>query len=220
MRPLIGITPDYSDGTYHLRRSYIDALRTAGSDVCILSLTDDVNKLTDTYDGIVFSGGDDIHPLYYGEELMCELTIIDNARTDFEIALFKACLLTDMPVLGICNGMQLMNVVLGGTLFQDIENQLSVEINHKKGYHTISVTRDSLLEKGTYPVNSGHHQAVKEKGKDVTVIARSDDGLTEAISVEGQSFALGVQWHPERDPDSEINSTLLNSFREACIAGK
>lgn len=220
MRPLIGITPDYTDGIYHLKHSYMDALTMAGFDVRMLSFSNHVDGLINNYRGIVFSGGDDIHPSYYGEEIICKLTIIDTARTEFEIRLFNECLRKNMPVLGICNGMQLMNVALGGTLFQDIEAQLSVAINHKKGYHNIAVTQYLLLDSGTYSVNSAHHQAIKEKGKGVTVIARSDDGLTEAISIEGQSFALGVQWHPERDPGIEINSTLFSRFREACIASK
>ncbi|MEE9524656.1 MAG: type 1 glutamine amidotransferase [Thermodesulfovibrionales bacterium] len=218
MRPFIGITPDYSNETVKLKQVYIEALNDAGFDICILPVLSDVRSIVERFDGIVISGGDDIHPSCYGEEPISGLKIIDRKRTDFEIKLLKECIEHGKPVLGICNGMQTMNVALGGTLLQDIEGGSSVEINHKKGYHTITVGNNEIIEKGNYKVNTAHHQAIRNTGKGVSVLAVSEDGIIEAISVDGPSFAVGVQWHPERDPDSEINRMLFNSFRESCIA--
>ncbi|HDL20009.1 MAG TPA: gamma-glutamyl-gamma-aminobutyrate hydrolase family protein, partial [Nitrospirae bacterium] len=157
---------------------------------------------------------------YYGEEPFSGLKLIDNRRTDFEIAVFMECLKMNKPVLGICNGMQLMNVALGGSLYQDIAGQIPVAINHGNGYHNINISDSSLLEGGAYPVNTSHHQAVKQTGGGVHIIARSSDGVIEAFSVENQHFSLGVQWHPERDLDNTLNRQVLLRFKEACIAGK
>jgi putative glutamine amidotransferase len=220
MRPFIGITADYSNEISRLKQVYVEALNDAGFDICILPVLTDVQSFVGRSDGIVISGGDDIHPSYYGEEPVPGLKIIDRKRTDFEIKLLKECIVHGKPVLGICNGMQTMNVALGGTLLQDIEGGPSVEINHKKGYHTITVGNNEIIEKGKYEVNTAQHHAVRNTGKGVRVMAVSEDGIIEEIFVDGLSFAVGVQWHPERDPDSEINRMLFYSFKESCIARK
>jgi putative glutamine amidotransferase len=218
VRPFVCITPDYASGISRLKQVYIDALSNAGFDVCIVPVSGDVMTVVERFDGVVISGGDDIHPSYYGEEPIPGLTIIDRERTDFEITLFKECLARSKPVIGICNGMQTMNVAMGGTLLQDIELGSPVEINHKKGYHTITVGDNNIVTKGTYEVNTAHHQAISNTGIGVSVLAVSEDGIIEAITVDSPSYAVGVQWHPERDPDSEINRMLIGSFKESCIA--
>lgn len=218
IKPFIGITSDISDAEYHVKSAYSQAFSHSGFTTCIIPVGEDVDMLTERLDGIVISGGDDIHPSYYNEEPICKMKLIDKKRTDFEMVLFRKCVKGEKPVLGICNGMQLMNVACGGTLYQDIELQVSIEINHRKGYHNIVVTDDTVMSKGNYMVSSGHHQAIKKRGKDIRPFAVSEDGIIEAIGIDGHTFAVGVQWHPERDPDNIVNKKLFQCFREACCA--
>jgi putative glutamine amidotransferase len=188
-----------------------------GFNACIIP-SSSAGWVTDLLDGIIISGGDDINPSYYGEKILYDLALIDNARTDFELTLFRECLSKDRPVLGICNGMQLMNVALGGSLYQDIGDQYQGEINHKTAFHSITFFHDTFISAGKYMVNSGHHQGIRREGRTVKTLARSDDGLSEAIAIEGRSFAVGVQWHPERDLDNEVTRKLFEKFGEACLA--
>jgi putative glutamine amidotransferase len=111
--------------------------------------------------------------------------------------------------------MQLLNVFWGGTLYQDINSQIQVAIDHKKGYHTISITEDRFLSKGTFSVNSSHHQAIKKLGSGLTACAYSTDNLIEAFYMDDYTYLLGVQWHPERVAESELSAELFMSFIKA-----
>jgi putative glutamine amidotransferase len=111
--------------------------------------------------------------------------------------------------------MQLLNVAFGGTLYQDIESQVSVEINHKKDYHIIVITENRFLEKGRFSVNSTHHQAIKKLGTGLSAFAYSTDNLIEAFFRENYPFLIGVQWHPERLKDKELSLRLFELFVEA-----
>lgn len=203
-------------GMFGLKEAYIDALQEAGFDACIIPFSGVPGGLLRRLDGIVLSGGDDLHPSYYGEEIGYELTLASGRRGDFEFRLFRECLENDKPVLAICYGMQLVNVAMGGSLFQDIARQHGTGLDHTKGFHLVSILEGSFIEPGQYRVNTSHHQAVKRLGNGIAPLAYSEDGILEAVSVSGQRFCIGVQWHPERDMSSAPNMLLFQQFREAC----
>jgi putative glutamine amidotransferase len=179
-------------------------------------------------DGVVLHGGADVAPISYGESPRREAWAGDRLRDEYEIKLVHACLAHGIPVLGICRGQQLLNVALGGTLYQDIETQVDGALAHydaeayDDNHHHIEVRPDSTLAEiladeldaeRRVMVNSVHHQAVKDLGDDVVVEATSvEDGIVEAIRlVDGtERYAAGVQWHPEfQDP---ANPELLSPW--------
>lgn len=166
-------------------------------------------------DGLIISGGCDINPLIYGEEPRMALSTSDYVRDQWEIALFQAAQKAQLPVLGICRGFQLINVLLGGTLYQDMseisQQEVSLVQHIKNGsrfiypQHTIQIKESSILYNLMnkcieVQVNSYHHQAIKKLGAGLEAVAFSADGLIEAfeqISAEPNPPLLGVQWHPE-----------------------
>lgn len=160
------------------------------------------------FDGILLAGGEDVDPELYGERKKYDNIKTNRARDEFEIALLDRGLRDGLPVLGICRGTQTINTRFGGTLYQDLKSDTSLERDHKqKGSrsattHSITVTDpDSVLHKfvaGNCPVNSLHHQAIKRLGRGLKVTAHSEDGLVEAVELaEDYPFFLAVQWHPE-----------------------
>ncbi|MGW8272687.1 MAG: gamma-glutamyl-gamma-aminobutyrate hydrolase family protein, partial [Thermodesulfovibrionales bacterium] len=112
--------------------------------------------------------------------------------------------------------MQLVNVAMGGSLFQDIARQCGSGLDHTKGFHLVRIGEGAFVASGTYRVNSSHHQAVRRLGEGVNPLAYSEDGILEALEVRGPRFCIGVQWHPERDMSSVPNMRLFQQFREAC----
>ena len=233
-RPLIGITADegLSPGTHglprlELKRAYADAVFDAGGLPVVLPITSD-QSLIESYlgllEGLLVSGGAfDVPPELYGEKPSPHLGETKPARTEFELALLEDAMDRDLPVLGVCGGMQLMNVACGGTLIQDIRHHLPSAGPHEmKGdrrlpAHEVSVTAGTLLAAATGPgslmVNSTHHQAVKKVGRGLVVSAVATDGIVEAIEMPDRRFAVGVQWHPELLMKSvPINRGLYRAF--------
>ena len=211
-RPCIGLTLDLDEATqtYRLARAYAVAVLEAGGLPVPIAYGD--AEAAGAYlalcQGIVLTGGDfDIGPELYGESRRPSCGAEKAGRTAFEWALCEAALAGRIPLLGICNGMQLMNVVRGGTLHQDLGEELGLS-THAQGppkdrpTHPVEIVRDSLLARLVGPlellVNSTHHQAVRTAGAGVLVSARAKDGVVEAIELPDLPFALGVQWHPER----------------------
>lgn len=166
----------------------------------------------ETIDGLLIPGGGDIDPVYFSEMPHPSTKPVPRERTDFEIALLKAIMKLRKPVFGVCYGMQLINVAFGGSLYQDIKSQLGTSVDHTRGCHRV-IGNGKWLG-GDFVVNTSHHQAVKELGKDLEVIAVAEDHLVEAVHLRDYPFLLGVQWHPERSMD-QLSVHLFISFVEA-----
>jgi putative glutamine amidotransferase len=179
-------------------------------------------------DGILFSGGRDLPPSFYREaEIHDKTETLAPERATAEIALAAAAIESGLPVLGICMGCQLINVALGGSLFQDIPSEIGTAINHgrddagDKPVHTVRLEAGSRLHAiaglGEMPVNSTHHQAVKALGRGLTAVARADDGVVEAVELPGR-WVLGVQWHPERLRDTGKHMALFRALTAAALS--
>lgn len=181
----------------------------------IIAFPDDVSKvdqLAQDYvqliDGLMLPGGPDVDPTFYGEEPHPKIGMTLYQKDRFEIALIKAALAADRPIFGICRGIQIMNVAMGGTLYQDLESQYpELKIQHPQATlgqfatHHVELTAGSKLAKlygqSTIKVNSRHHQAVKAVGKGLKVTAVAPDGVIEGMESTDTDLFLGVQWHPE-----------------------
>ncbi len=229
MKPVIGITADMDNETFKLRQDYVSAVTLSGGlPLIIAPVSDDVSRIVGMIDGLLLSGGDDLLPEYLGEEISVPLErfkFVEKERTDFELGLLMEILKRRKPVLAICYGMQLINVALGGTIYQDIELQVSGAIDHRSGLHTVGIT-DSFapslkLPSSEFTVNSFHHQAVRDIGDGLKPFAKAADGIIEGIYKEDYPFLVGVQWHPERvlkyetsdrDRDSELSRVILEAF--------
>jgi putative glutamine amidotransferase len=222
MRPVIGITPDEgrtvqrpgrpSVRRYELKNAYAAAVWNAGGLPVLLPYEihppEGLAQLVGLLDGLVVSGGGfDVPPSEYGEPLLPETRELNPTRSSFERDLLKAALAAELPVLGICGGMQLLNVVLGGTLIQDLATQRPGPLAHEQphdpaeAWHPVEIAPGSRLSRivgaAPMPANSTHHQAVKVLGAGLVASGRTSDGLVEAIERSDGAFVLGVQWHPE-----------------------
>ena len=209
-RPIIGITGNYDTGKCTLLEGYYRSVIEAGGTPLIIPPCDDTDTMAsvlDRVDALILSGGGDINPLYLGEEPMRELGGVNPARDWHELMLVRLAANRQLPILGICRGIQVMTAALGGKLYQDIYKEASATLKHSQDTerhvctHTVRITQESLLHKifGTelLPVNSFHHQAVREAAPGFAVSAVSSDGLIEAIESTHCKSMLGVQWHPE-----------------------
>jgi putative glutamine amidotransferase len=179
-----------------------------GLPVVIPPHLDLASELISRLDGLMLSGGHDLDPALYAHAPHPELGPIDPANDRWELSLLRAALDRGIPVLGICRGMQLMNVAYGGTLYQDLPSELGTEPElHRQTARGSQVTHDIVVDDdtglarltgaGQHPVNSFHHQAVNELGDGLTVTARDLTGLVEGIEDSSREFVLGVQWHAE-----------------------
>lgn len=231
MRPIIGITPEIAeDGKISLNHAYTHAIEAAGGIPLLLPCTENeplLAELARVCHGFCISGGEDIDPARYGEEKHPKCGDAAHRRDTFDFALFRAAFATGKPILGICRGCQLVNVALGGTLWQDLPSQQPSEIHHvqTEGHfahsHCVSLLPGAPLAeitgKARITVNSFHHQAIKAPGKGLQIIARADDGTVEAAFLPEHRYLLAVQWHPERLYDTDADArALFRSFIEAC----
>lgn len=237
MRPLIGLTISIQadEKKLYTPTSYTDAIIAAGGTPVLLNVTRDpemIVQYTDMVDGVLFSGGDDVNPTFYRETQDWNCGDISPMRDTFEMQLMHRMLSRhpEKPILGICRGVQVLNVALGGTLYQDLRSQLPDCLRHQQkqisvyASHRVDITPDSLLHTiyGTdnVMVNSFHHQAVKDVGKGLTVTARASDGVIEALEKPDHRYFVAVQWHPERLVEREFyeeHKALFSSFVEACL---
>ena len=219
MKPIIGITADIEDNRFKLNRDYAEAVEKAGATPVLLAPLRNAADIASRIDGFLIPGGNDLHPSYYNEDVDYEIKIVERDRSGFEFAIIHEIIKLKKPVLGICYGMQLINVAFGGSLYQDIKQQVPSAIEHREGWHTIKIDDNKLIDRGEFKVNSSHHQAVKIIGQKLKAIAFSADGVVEAVCGEDYPFLLGVQWHPERLRDC-LSEKIFRSFVEAAIANK
>ena len=203
---------------------YIESLARAGAKMRWVELSDPEQAVQDalTCDGLLLPGGGDMDPKFYGQERIPACGEPNLLRDAAEPLLLRAFLAADKPVLGICRGIQVMNAVLGGDLYQDIKPFEHLPHNdHWAKVHTVTVRRGTLLSRilgqDTVLVNSQHHQAVDRVAPGFTLAALSEDGIVEAIEKPDARFCLGVQWHPEwlSDADPAMQG-LFDAFVNAC----
>lgn len=240
-RPLIGITcnfypakddRDFSRGrdVNYLLVDYHKYVENAGGIPILLPVIHDKEVLKQTIariDALYLSGGADIAPEFYHETILDDQWRGEIPRSQFEIDVFKIALQQNKPIFGICRGLQLINVALGGTLYQDLGKQCNLD-NHRviEGkpvpHHNVNIEPDSWLYKvignNTIRVNSSHHQAIKTLASSLKVTATSEDGVIEGIESTNENFIVAVQWHPERMEADHANLLAENIVQVATKA--
>ena len=241
-KPIIGVTPDFNAGnrkdmggkepTYFLRARYMRAIEDAGGIPVVLPLLSNRagwRQVVAHVHGLLITGsGSDLAPEFYGERQRHKFARMSRERATMELGIAKAAYRAGVPMLGICGGMQSINVALGGTLYQDIAAQLKTPIDHLPSHsatrtsHSVQIAPGSLLRriagKARMDVNSSHHQSVKKVASNLAQTAVAPDGVIEAIEAPDRVFILGVQWHPEflyeRDPiQRRLFSALIRAAR-------
>jgi len=233
-KPVIAITCDYdcSVSKIQLYDGYYRAVSRAGGLPFLIAYTgiEDIERILDMVDGILFTGGGDVDPVHFGEAPSSKLGSINPIRDEMEIELCRKALDKNMPVLGICRGIQLINIAMGGTVYQDLESQWDKGklIKHWQeapdwyGIHEVVFKEGSkihgIMGMMNLRTNSFHHQAVCKPASGFLITGWSPDGVVEAIESVEHRFAVGVQWHPERM--WEKDERMLRPFValvEACI---
>lgn len=236
--PVIGITLDYEETKtysqlpwYALRENYCAAVSQFGA--IPLPLPHEVELVShylDMIDGLMITGGAfDVSPALYGDSSMHEKTTLKERRTKFEWAITKGCVDAKKPILGICGGEQLLNVILGGTLIQHIPDSIHDALEHEQknprteAGHSVSIQEGTLLHKivgkTEMHVNTAHHQAVGKPAPGALVNSTTSDGVIEGIEFPAHPFCLGVQWHPEYHVDSS-DGKIFEAFIQACQESK
>jgi putative glutamine amidotransferase len=231
IKPVIGIGSDIESPPGRRERSfayltYCEAVRRAGAiPLLIPPQPENADELLSRLDGLLLAGGDDCDPSAYGEERHPTVDpVMDPRRQSNDLALAEAARRHGVPALGICLGLQVMNVAAGGKLIQDIDSQHDTEIRHAsipedRARHDVIIEQGTQLA-GVLPaaelnVNSSHHQAIRTVGEGLRVTAHAPDGIVEGLEDPRHPFYLGVQWHPEDMTGEESASTLFGAFIRA-----
>jgi putative glutamine amidotransferase len=228
--PTLAIPAGPKPARFGINQSYVRALVAAGCAPVLIPLLDDEDRLRTIYerlDAIVFPGGADVEPREYGEEPIDNLNVVESERDKVELRLARWAFDDDLPTLGICRGQQLLNVALGGTLYQDLQRQQVTTVEHSdtdgrarnKMIHRVRLDPDSrlaqLIDETDVAVNSLHHQAVKEVAATLRITGKSDDGVIEAVEAPDRRFLIAVQWHPEEFAEEPWVRRLFGAFVEA-----
>lgn len=210
-KPIIGVTPSVDEENHRclVQPGYLESIDKAGGLGLMLPLTDreeDIAQFVEICDGFLFVGGPDIEPWRYGQEILPECGPQNIQRDNLEWKLLKAALAANKPILGVCRGIQILNTVLGGTLYQDIPSQYETDLCHSmpeppynRTAHPIRVVEGTPLSELSplEGVNSRHHQAVLDLAPGLVPMAYSSDGILEAVWMPEKDFVWAVQWHPE-----------------------
>ncbi len=230
MKPVIGIFPSYNQEKKEIFIDdfYAEEIKDSGGEPVILPI-DNKEAMLEAFfkvNGLLLSGGVDIDPKHYGEANNGKSVEICPLMDETEELLIKIAMKADMPILGICRGMQALNVFCGGSLIQDLPSEHGYSVIHsislkEPAFHNITVEKGSLLSEaigfGTHRINSYHHQAIKELAPGFSIAAIAEDGVIEAVYCRDKKYVLGVQWHPERDyrtvPDSK---KIIDNFIKVC----
>ncbi len=219
MRPIIGITGRKDTSArlvhslmYSVGETYVHAVHQAGGAPVILPpmlAEADWTALLGRLEGLLLSGGEDLHPRQYGQPPEAWLGGVDETRDTSELGLIRAALEMRKPIFAICRGIQVLNVALGGTLYQDLAAQVPGALDHAflmsrsldQSIHPVTLEADSALVRilggVTFAVNSAHHQSIQTPGAGLRVVGRAPDGVIEAVELADYPFCIGVQWHPE-----------------------
>jgi putative glutamine amidotransferase len=241
--PIIGLTgmrwPDNNKGEMFIMDKvqihYIEAIQKCGGIPIVLPVLEQfdpetVKRQVSLVDAILIQGGIDIYPSFYGEDPLPELDITSKQTDQFILEVIKCARERKIPLMGICKGMQLINVAFGGTIYQDLKYAGLESKSHRQSeetittpFHSINVEKDSLLgklipNKEKLNVNSYHHQAIKALGKGLRIDAKADDGIIEAISNEGSDqWILGLQFHPEQliRKNDEFKALFIDFVKQA-----
>jgi len=228
--PTLAIPPGPKPPRFGINQSYVRALVAAGCAPVLIPVLDDDERLRAIYerlDGIVLPGGADIAPGEYREEPIGDLNVVEAARDRTELMLARWAFDDDLPVLGICRGQQVLNVALGGSLWQDLRYQGITSVEHSDAdgrarnalTHRVRLDPDSrlaqLIDETDIQVNSLHHQAVKTIAPQLRVTGKSDDGVIEALESSDRRFVIAVQWHPEEIDELGWVRRLFQGFARA-----
>ena len=228
--PIIGVTPlwDAERNSVWMLPDYLDGIKAAGGIPVVLPLEmseEDADRIVEACNGFLFTGGQDVTPELYGAK--DDPSVVSSPERDkLERLLLSKALTSDKAILGICRGLQFINVFLGGTLWQDLPSQHPSEIVHRQGKpygvptHKVMLEDSlrTLLGKKTIEVNTLHHQAAKDLGVDLIPMAVAPDGIIEAVQMTGKRFVWAVQWHPEYmfKTDSD-NLAIFTFFVKHCL---
>ncbi|MEG1849076.1 MAG: gamma-glutamyl-gamma-aminobutyrate hydrolase family protein [Oscillospiraceae bacterium] len=234
MKPIIGIPAYFFASSkptlYGTNSAYVEAVERAGGQPLLLPIdaqTSQCERLVQMLDGLLLPGGPDVSPLMFGEQPIACVTLTKQENDRYEIALVHAACMLKKPILGICRGQQVLNVALGGNLYQDIPTQYKNEICHKQDMsirgeptHTVRIAPHTRLAEALgalkLEVNSYHHQSVQRVAEGLRISAVAEDGVIEAVESD-DGLLLGVQWHPELlAPHFETAARLFEMFVKRC----
>ena len=229
-KPVIGIGSDVLTQAGERERAtvyltYVESVRRAGGvPVLVPPQDENAGDVIESLDGLLLAGGKDCDPAIYGEEVHPTIEPMDPRRQDNDLSLARIAREKQIPTLGICLGMQVINVAAGGTLIQDIDSQWQTELQHaseplSRVRHHVTIDPSTklgrIVGRNEIEVNSSHHQAVKEVGEGLVVTAKAPDGIVEALEDPRLPFYVGVQWHPEDMKGEASAEAIFGAFIEA-----
>jgi putative glutamine amidotransferase len=215
-----------------LNEKYSEAIENSGGKLQMLDSKEDIDKFIDQADGVLLPGGNDVNTMLYGEERKSHTQPPHDERDMFELYLIERAMEKKLPILGVCRGLQILNVKLGGTLYQDVQKEMDGSIRHDWHeensepisrsllVHPVSFDGNSrlhtLVGKDSVDVNSLHHQGIKDLGKGLVASGHSPDGLVEAVEMPDYPYLVGVQWHPEELYSTPVWKNFFDNFVEVC----
>lgn len=228
--PTLAIPRGEKPPRFGINQSYVTALVKAGCAPVLIPLLEEesvLHAIFERLDGIVFPGGADVAPAEYGEQPLPDLNVVEASRDRTELRLARWAYDSGLPILGICRGQQLLNVALGGSLYQDLRAQGATGLDHSDTdgrsrtalVHSVALEPGSklaqLIDETHLEVNSLHHQAIKSIAPGLLVTGRAEDGVIEAVEADSSRFLIAVQWHPEELTNLDWVSRLFRGFAQA-----